>query len=178
MCFVACLPTTDFRLWYPNLAEFHKEVTQMLEDHIGDPTWQHHKVVDKKTGVLAAWASWNTPTDTQIRERDGKAAAKIADSAKGKGKVEFEKYPKFVHYVQDDIDRWFEQSTSGKRHLVCHSLFTDPFFSDRVWEMPWSNMGINWLIKQACRYFYKPHHLLIHYMRSTVLRRSSTWMWI
>ena len=128
ICFAASLSTTDFRLWYPKVIEFQNEMTQMLEDHIGDSTWQHLKVVEKRRGVLAAWASWNTPTDAQIRERDGKAAAKIADAAKGKGKVESEKWPKFVHYVQGDIERWFEQSTSGKRHMICKMLFTDPSF--------------------------------------------------
>ena len=54
---VACLPKNDFRLAVPNLTKFEDEVTQMLETQLGEPAWQHIKVVDKKTGVLAAWAS-------------------------------------------------------------------------------------------------------------------------
>ena len=61
--FLAYLPDNLFRLMVPNLTEFGEEVTQMIEDTVGDPTWQYLKVVDKETGVLAAWACRNTPTD-------------------------------------------------------------------------------------------------------------------
>lgn len=63
---VACLSDNAFGLYFATLTEFEKGVSQMLEGQVGDPIWQHLKVVDKKTGVLAAWASWNTPTDAQI----------------------------------------------------------------------------------------------------------------
>ncbi|KAL2055026.1 hypothetical protein ABVK25_004848 [Lepraria finkii] len=110
---VACLPDIAFGLYFATPTEFEKG---------------HLKVVDKKTGVLAAWASWNTPTEAQIRERDGKAAAKIADSEKGKGKGEFDFPPGLPTYVQEDTDRWLEKWTSGKRHMLCKALFTELSF--------------------------------------------------
>jgi hypothetical protein len=48
---------------------------------------------------------WNTPTDAQIRQRDEKAAAKIADPDQGKGKGEFDFPPGLPIYVQEDTDR-------------------------------------------------------------------------
>ena len=110
--FLAYLPDNLFRLCVSNLTEFEKGMTRMLERQVGKPTRQHVKVMDKKTGVLAAWASWNMPTDAQIRERDEKAAAKIADSGEGKGKGELDIFPAISNYVQADIDRWHGQCTS------------------------------------------------------------------
>ncbi|KAK0508307.1 hypothetical protein JMJ35_009391 [Cladonia borealis] len=126
--FLAYLPDNLFRLRVSNLTEFEKGMTKILENQVGKPTWRHVKVVNKKTGVLAAWASWNTPTDAQIRERDEKAAAKIADSEEGKGKGELDIFPAISNYVQADIDRWHGQCTSGKRHMLCEALFTEPSF--------------------------------------------------
>ena len=100
----------------------------MLEGQVGHAGWQHLKVVDKKTGVLAAWASWNTPTDAQIRVRDGKAVAKIADTEKGKGKGDFDFPPGLATHVQEDTNRWLENWTSGRRHMLCKALFTEPYF--------------------------------------------------
>jgi hypothetical protein len=66
---VAYLPDNAFKLYFSTPQEFEKRVTEMLEGQVGDPTWQHIKAVDKNTGEIAAWASWNMPTDAQIRER-------------------------------------------------------------------------------------------------------------
>lgn len=125
---VACLPDNAFGLYFATPTEFEMKVTQMLESQVGDPAWQHLKVVDKKTGVLAAWASWNTPSDAQIRERDGKAATKIADSGNGKGKGDFDFPLGLPTYVQEDTARWLEKWTRGKRHMLCKALFTEPSF--------------------------------------------------
>ncbi|EED17027.1 hypothetical protein TSTA_020840 [Talaromyces stipitatus ATCC 10500] len=62
---VACLPGNCFSLYL---------TSQMLEGQVGTPTWQHIKAVDKETGQIAAWASWNTPTDDEIRQRDKEQA--------------------------------------------------------------------------------------------------------
>ena len=125
---LAYLPDSLFRLVVPNLTEIEKEVTQLLEHTVSDPTWQYLTVVDKKTDVLAAWACWKTPTDAQIQETDELAAAKIADSEKGKGKGEIDNSLELSHYVQADINRWSLQCTSGKRHMVCKGLYTEPSF--------------------------------------------------
>lgn len=119
---VACLPDNAFALYFAKPADFEKEVTNMLEGQVGEPTWQHIKAVDKKTGVLAAWASWNTPTDSEIRERDGKAEAEARDSKKG----EFDFPPGLPMYVQGDTNRWLEKWTCGRHHILCKALFTDP----------------------------------------------------
>ncbi len=119
---VACLPDNAFALYFAKQADFEREVTKMLEGQVGEPTWQHVKVVDKKTGVLAAWASWNTPTEFQIRGRDEKAEAKVRDSEKG----EFDFPPGLPMYVQEDTDRWLEKWMRGQRHILCKALFTDP----------------------------------------------------
>ena len=138
---VACLPDNAFRLYFATPEEFTKRVTEMLEGQVGDPTWQHIKAVDKKTGVLAAWASWNTPTDAQIRELDEKCAAKmealrkgtakIEDSKKGTAKGEFDFPAGLPTWVQEDTNRWLERWTRGKRHMRCAALFTDPSFQRR-----------------------------------------------
>ena len=102
---VACLPDNAFGLYFATSTEFEKRVTEMLEGQVGDPTWLHVKAVYKETGVLAAWASWNTPTDAQIRDRDEKAAAKVADSKECKGTGEFNFPPGLSTYVQEDTDK-------------------------------------------------------------------------
>ena len=125
---VACLPDNAFRLYFATPTEFTKRVTEMLEGQVGDSTWQHIKAVDKKTGVLAAWASWNTPTSAQIREQDERSAAKIEDFKKGTGKGEFDFPAGLPTYVQEDTDRWLKKWTRGKRHMLCKALFTEPSF--------------------------------------------------
>ncbi|KAL9086926.1 MAG: hypothetical protein Q9165_006932 [Trypethelium subeluteriae] len=125
---VACLPDNAFALFFATAAEFEDRVTAMLKRQVGDPTWHHVKAVDKNTGILAAWASWNTPTDDQIRERDAKAAAKEMNAAKDRAKGDFDFPPGLPQYVQEDTDRWLERSTRGKRHMLCKALFTDPPF--------------------------------------------------
>ncbi|TGO14931.1 hypothetical protein BTUL_0046g00190 [Botrytis tulipae] len=104
---VACLPDNAFALYFDNPKEFEQRVTEMFEGQVGDPNRQHIKVVDKDTGEITAWASWNTPTDVEIRERDEKAAAKILASKKDLAKGEFD-FP-----------------------LVCRSVFTEPTFQRR-----------------------------------------------
>jgi len=121
---IACLPDNAFALYFAKPADFEREITKMLEGQVGEPTWQHIKVVDKKTGVLAAWASWNTPTGSQIRERDEKAEAKVRDPEKG----DFDFPPGLPTYVQEDTDRWLEKWTRGQRHILCKALFTEPSF--------------------------------------------------
>ena len=125
---VACLLDNAFRLYFDTPTEFEKRVTEMLEGQVGDSTWQHVKAVDKKTGMLAAWASWNTPTDAQIQERDEKAAANVVDSEKDTGKGEFDFPPGFPTHVQEDTERWLESCTRGRRHILCRALFTEPSF--------------------------------------------------
>ncbi|KAF2235473.1 hypothetical protein EV356DRAFT_566361 [Viridothelium virens] len=125
---IACLPDNAFALYFATAAKFEKCVTVMLEEQVGDSTWRHIKAVDKKTRVLAAWASWNLPTEHQIRERDEKSAAKKIEAESGRAKGEFNFPPGLPSYVQEDTDRWLERSTRGKRHLLCKALFTDPLF--------------------------------------------------
>lgn len=89
---MACLPDNAFGLYFSNPKEFHKRVVDMLEGQVEDPAWLHVKAVDKETGVIAAWASWNTLTDEEIRERDRKAAArksKATEDGLGKGEFDF-----------------------------------------------------------------------------------------
>jgi len=127
---IACLPDNAFKLYFSTPAEFEKRVTSMLEGQVGDPSWTHIKAVDKQTGELAAWASWNTITDAEIRERDEKAVAKQSvDVEKGElGKGEFDFPPGLPMFVQADTDSWLERWTRGQRHVQCKALFTDPLF--------------------------------------------------
>jgi GNAT superfamily N-acetyltransferase len=131
---VACLPDNAFKLYFSTPQEFDKRVTEMLEGQVGDRTWQHIKAVDKNTGDIAAWASWNTPTDAEVRERDQKVAGKAVDAEKEKGnlgKGEFDFPPGLPMYVQEDTDRWLEKWTRGQRHMLCKALFTEPSFERR-----------------------------------------------
>jgi GNAT superfamily N-acetyltransferase len=125
---VACLPDNATALYFSDPKEFEKRVTDMLNGQVGDPAWKHIKAVDKKTGVIAAWASWNTPIDDQIRERDEKAAAKANEVNKDLNKGEFDFPPGLPMYVQNDTDKWLEKWTKGQRHIVCKALFTEPSF--------------------------------------------------
>ncbi|THV51054.1 hypothetical protein BGAL_0125g00100 [Botrytis galanthina] len=104
---IACLPDNAFALYFNNPKEFEQRVTEMLEGQVGDPNWQHIKVVNKSTNEITAWASWNTPTDTEIRERDEKAEAKILASTKDLAKGEFD-FPLVYRcwYRVTPIDGW------------------------------------------------------------------------
>ncbi|TGO24599.1 hypothetical protein BPAE_0099g00350 [Botrytis paeoniae] len=128
---VACLPDNAFALYFDNLKVFEQRVTDMLEGQVGDPNWQHIKVVDKDTDEITAWASWNTPTDAEIREQDEKAATKILASTKGLAKGEFDFPPGLPMFVQADTDRWLERWTKGHRHILCKAVFTEPTFQRR-----------------------------------------------
>jgi hypothetical protein len=128
---VACLPDNAFGLYFATAQEFEKRVTEMLERQVGDPTWKHVKAVDKKTGVIAAWASWNTPADEEIRERDKRIVAKISVTERGNGKGDFDFPPGLPLYVQNDTDKWLEKWTQGQRHILCKALFTEPSFQRR-----------------------------------------------
>jgi hypothetical protein len=86
---VACLNDNVFQLYFSDPKEFDKRVVDMLEGQVGDPAWLHVKAVDKETGVIAAWASWNKLTDAEIHERDAKAAAKLAAAESGLARGEF-----------------------------------------------------------------------------------------
>ena len=125
---VACLSDNAFRLCFPTPTDFTKRVIETLENQVGDPTWQHIKAVDKKTGVLAAWASWNMPTDAQIREQDEKPLAKVEDLKPGSEMGALDSPAKLLAYVQEDTDRWLKKWTRGKRHIICKALYTEPSF--------------------------------------------------
>jgi GNAT superfamily N-acetyltransferase len=128
---VACLPDNAFSLYFDTAEEFEKRVTEMLEGQVGEVTWQHIKAVDKATGQIAAWASWNTPSDAEIRDRDEKAEAKKSNSAKDPAKGGFDFPLGLPMYVQEDTDRWLERWTRGQRHILCKALFTEPSFQRR-----------------------------------------------
>jgi len=128
---VACLPDNAFALYFDTPKEFEKRVVDMLDGQVGHPTWKHIKAVDKETGHVAAWASWNVPTDAEIRERDKKAAARSLTAAKALTEGEFDFPPGLPMFVQDDTDRWLERWTKGQRHILCKALFTEPTFQRR-----------------------------------------------
>ena len=125
---VACLSDNAFRLSFPTPTDFTKQVIELLEDQVGDPIWRHIKVVEKETGVLAAWASWKTPTDAQIREQDEKSAAEVEQTQPGSGMGGFDPDAGFLTYVQVVSDRWMKKWTRGKRHIICKALYTEPSF--------------------------------------------------
>lgn len=95
----------------------------MLEGQVSDSKWPHIKAIDRKTGELAAWASWNTPNDAGIRERDERSGERRAAS---ESKVEctlsegeFEFPLGLPMYVQEDTERWLESGKIGKRTTSC-----------------------------------------------------------
>lgn len=129
---VACLPDTCFKLYFDEPSEFEKRVTEMLEGQVGTPTWQHIKAVDKETGQIAAWASWNTPADDQIRQRDKEQTQLEADAQKKTlQSSNFDFPPGLPVYVQQDTDKWLNHWTRSRRHMTCKALFTDPSFRRR-----------------------------------------------
>lgn len=111
----------------------------MLEGQVGDPTWHHMKAVDKDTGIIASWASWNIPSDAQIRSRDSnlKAASEAGETTsndskdQGKEKGEFNHPPGLATYVKLDTEKWLNEWTYNKRHILLKGLFTDPSFQRR-----------------------------------------------
>lgn len=125
---VACLPDNAFGLFFATSKEFEDRVSEMLINQVGDPTWKHIKAVDRETGSIAAWASWNTPTDDQIRERDAKSVAGSPASGKDKTKGGFDYPPGLPLYVAEDTEKWLARWTQGRRYMVCKALFTDPSF--------------------------------------------------
>lgn len=127
----ACLPDNAFKLYFPTATEFEARVTDMLEGQVGEPAWTHIKAVDSATGRLAAWASWHTPTETEICERDRDAKLEQRTQNEGPEKGEFEFPPGLPQFVQEDTDRWIKHWTRGRRHIRCFALFTDPAFQQR-----------------------------------------------
>ena len=127
----ACLSDNAFRVCLPTQTDFTERLIKTLEDQVDDPAWQHIKVVEKETGELAAWASWNTPSVAQIQERDEKSAAKV-EQFQPESEIDGLNSPaEFLTYVQKDTDRWLEEWTRGKRHIICKALFTEPSFQRR-----------------------------------------------
>ncbi|KAI4121550.1 MAG: hypothetical protein LQ338_006305 [Usnochroma carphineum] len=129
---IACLPDNAFKLYFATPSDFERRVTEMLEGQVGDSAWQHIKLVDKETGVIAAWASWNFPTAAEIDKRDKqRAAAKASETKEAKEKGKFDFPTGLPTYVQEDTERWMERWTCGVRHMLCKALFTDPMFQRR-----------------------------------------------
>lgn len=126
---VACWPDNAFRLYFSTPDEFEKRVKEMLEGQVGTPEWEHVKAVEKATGAIIAWASWNTPADAQILQQARKTLQ--PDTAETNAKGEFDFPPGLPMYVQQDTDRWLNDWTRGRRHIQCKALFTDPPFERR-----------------------------------------------
>jgi GNAT superfamily N-acetyltransferase len=145
---VSCLPDNAFSLYFASPQEFERRVIDMLEGQVGDPAWQHIKAVDMKTGILAAWASWNTPSDAQIRERDEKLAARVVTPEKRTGRGHFDFPLGLPIFVEEDTKKWLEKWTRGQRHMLCKGLFTDPSFQRRGMGNALVKHG-NWLADQA-----------------------------
>lgn len=130
---VACLPDNAFKLYFSQPSEFEKRVTEMLNGQVGHPTWKHIKAVDLETGQIAAWASWNTPTDAEIRQRDKEQASKAEDDKKKETLQgsDFAFPPGLPVHVQQDTDKWLNHWTRARRHTTCKALFTEPSFQRR-----------------------------------------------
>ena len=125
----ACSSDNAYKLCFATRAQFKNSVTQTLTAQIGDPNWHHVKAVLKDADGFAAWASWNTPTETQTRERDENARARISGTPKDNDWTNIS--PKLAAFVQDDTYKWLDRWTRGKRHMICDSLFTEPVFQRR-----------------------------------------------
>ncbi|MCJ1310261.1 hypothetical protein MMC25_003923 [Agyrium rufum] len=114
------------------IADFEARVREALEGQIGYSGWQHMKIVDKESGILAAWVSWHTPPDAQIRERDAEAALKPEDRpVKEVKKGQFAFPPGLPSHVRDNYRPWLQRWTAGRRHISLHGLFTDPAYQRR-----------------------------------------------
>ncbi len=124
----ALLLDPTFGFSYASEAECKMRMIVLLEGRIGDPTWQHIKVVNKSTGMPTAWAGWNTPNDAQIREYDESAAARIRNLKEATSEDDFDSLPGAQPSIQETTDRWLAKWTVGKRHILCKALFTDPSF--------------------------------------------------
>lgn len=128
---VACLPDNAFKLYFDKPDEFNKRVTEMLQGQVGTPTWKHIKAVDRETGQIAAWASWNTPTDEEIKQRDKEQSKKDANKQHTLQGSDFDFPPGLPVFVQQDTDKWLNHWTRARRHITCKALFTDPIFQRR-----------------------------------------------
>ncbi|KAL9108974.1 MAG: hypothetical protein Q9227_006370 [Pyrenula ochraceoflavens] len=128
---IACLPDNAFKLYFATAAEFKARVIDMLNGQVGESDWLHLKAVDYATGKLAAWASWHTPSDRELRERAAQTDAAQKPSDKGPGKGDFDFPPGLPQLVQDDTDRWINRWAYRRRHMRCLALFTDPAFQRR-----------------------------------------------
>jgi Acetyltransferase (GNAT) domain len=127
---VACLPDNAFKIYFDEPSEFDKRVTEMLEGQLGTPKWKHIKAVDRQTGQVAAWASWNTPTDEEIQQRDKEQAENDAKKQTLQGS-DFDFPPGLPVLVQQDTDKWLNHWTRSRRHITCKALFTCPSFQRR-----------------------------------------------
>jgi GNAT superfamily N-acetyltransferase len=130
---VSCITDNAFKLYFDSNEEFTKPVAEMLEGQIGDPTWHHVKAVDRESGTLAAWASWQMPSDQQVRERDAKLknGVQSAIPSQGTAKGEFDFPPGLAVHVKTDVDRFVNSWTWNRRHVLLKALFTDPPFQRR-----------------------------------------------
>ena len=120
----ACLLDNAFKLYFETPKAFEDAVTAMLKGQIGEPTWVHVKAVDKQTGTLAAWASWETPTDDRILGPEGEADEDTAD----KEERDFDFPPGIAQFVEEDSSRWLKRITHRRRHMLTKAMFTDPSF--------------------------------------------------
>lgn len=112
----ACKADKAFRLFFKSDEEYSKRITDMLQGQIGESTWTHVKIVDPTTGDIAAWASWNRPTDAQIHDRDVKQeqALKTESSSQsgksdGLGECKFDFSEGLASYIFGDTERWVNE---------------------------------------------------------------------
>jgi len=101
----ALLLDPTFGFSYASEAECKMRMIVILEGRIGDPTWQHIKVVDKSKGMPTAWAGWNTPNDAQIREYDESAAARFRNFEEATSEDDFDSLPGPPPSIQETTDR-------------------------------------------------------------------------
>jgi len=116
----ACLPDIAFSLYFPTPQELEKAVTDALEVQFGDPTWLHIKAIDKATGAIGGWASWNILTNEQIQERD-EQIANGSDFAPG-----------LSGHVARETDKLLGKHNWKQSYIRCKALFTDPSFQKQV----------------------------------------------
>ena len=125
----ACLQDNVCRLSFASPEHFERAVLQELSAQLGDGRWRHLKAVDKHSGELVAWASWNTPSESEIRERDANAQARIPVAETVRGRNGSDSTPAAL--VQEDYKRWLAGWTRGRQHIICEALFTEPAFQRR-----------------------------------------------
>lgn len=117
----ACWPDNAVRLYFSSPEDFGNRITEMLEGQVGTPEWEHVKAVDKVTGATIAWASWYMPIDATIREEQTRGSAP-PQTATG----EFDFPPGLPMHVKKVTDQWLSDWTTGRRHIQCRTLDTDP----------------------------------------------------